>query len=173
MLQSAPLILFRLHTCYQPGGASERAAVLGNLQSPIQPTSLDDALAWLRSWPRWVQRCRDLNMMVPDGTILAKALTAATMKFVGENPDTHFRTLRSSLRIDGQPAFSDVVKYHQHLQAEVESIVSARTAVPAPSPAIKVLGAGASGSSPSSLSTKPPCKYFLKPSGCRRGHEQA
>ena len=71
--------------------------------------------------------------------------------------------------IDGQPAFSDVVKYHQHLQAEVESIVSARTAVPAPSPAIKVLGAGASGSSPSSPSTKPPCKYFLKPSGCRRG----
>ncbi|CAE7207787.1 unnamed protein product [Symbiodinium sp. CCMP2592] len=90
-VQSAPLILFRLHTCYQPGGANERSAVLGNLQSPTQPTTVDDALTWLRSWPRWVQRCKDLNMMVPDGTILAKALTTVTAKFVAENQDTHFR----------------------------------------------------------------------------------
>ncbi|CAE7254018.1 unnamed protein product [Symbiodinium sp. CCMP2592] len=127
-VQSAPLILFRLHTCYQPGGASARSAVLGSLQNPVHPSTLDEALTWLRSWPRWVQRCKDLNMMIPDSTILAKALTSATAKYVGENPDTHVRTqlLRSSLRIDGQPAFSDVVKYHQHLQAEVESMVSSR-----------------------------------------------
>ncbi|CAE7630141.1 unnamed protein product [Symbiodinium sp. CCMP2592] len=141
-VQSAPLILFRLHTCYQPGGASERSAVLGNLQNPVQPSSLEEALIWLRSWPRWVQRCKDLNMIIPDGTILAKALTSTTMKYMMENPDTHFRTqlLRSSLRIDGQPAFADVVKYHQHLQAEVESMLASRTVVQVATPTIKALG---------------------------------
>ncbi|CAE7623069.1 unnamed protein product [Symbiodinium sp. CCMP2592] len=122
-VQSAPLMLFRLHTCYQPGGANERSAVLGSLQSPTAPTSVDEALTWLRSWPR-----KDLNMMVPDGTILARALTMVTTKFVADNADTHFRTqlLRSSLRIDGQPKIADVIKYHQHLQAEIESMIAAR-----------------------------------------------
>ncbi|CAE7367174.1 unnamed protein product [Symbiodinium sp. CCMP2592] len=171
-VQSAPLMLFRLHTCYQPGGANERSAVLGNLQSPTQPTTVDDALTWLRSWPRWVQRCKDLNMMVPDGTILAKALTTVTAKFVAENQDTHFRTqlLRSSLRIDGQPGLMDVVKYHQHLQAEVESMIAARAALPVQTPAIKAMTTSPSSPSASSASpSKPPCKYFLKQGGCRRG----
>ena len=82
-VQSSPMILFRLHTCYQPGGASERAAVLNALQSPALPQSLDEALVWLRSWPRWVQRCKDLNMMVPDGSVLSKALTMSSSKYVG------------------------------------------------------------------------------------------
>ena len=97
-VQSAPLVLFRLHTCYQPGGASERSAVLSNLQNPIQPASLDEALVWLRSWPRWVQRCKDLNMVIPDGTILARTLTAATTKYMSENADTHFRTPTSPVK---------------------------------------------------------------------------
>eukprot|EP00439_Symbiodinium_sp_Y106_P024919 s8393_g3.t1 len=187
-VQSAPLVLFRLHTCYQPGGASERSAVLSNLHNPIVPASLDEALVWLRSWPRWVQRCKDLNMVIPDGTILARTLTAATTKYMSENADTHFRRwvqrckdlnmvipdgtilartltaattkymsenadthfrtqlLRSSLRIDGQPAFQDVLKYHQHLQAEAESMISSRATLLPSSTAVRLGNAFAGGS---------------------------
>ena len=170
-VQSMPMILFRLHTCYQPGGASERSAVLSNLQSPVQPTTLEAALQWLRSWPRWLQRCKDLNMMIPDGSVLAKALTTATSKYVGENADAHFRTqlLRSSLRIDSQPAVADVVKYQQHLQAEVEALMSARSASSTTAPAVKSVAAEQAASSATGGAAKPPCKYFLKASGCRRG----
>ena len=171
-VQSMPMILFRLHTCYQPGGASERSTVLSNLQNPVQPTTLEGALTWLRAWPRWLQRCRDLKMMVPDGSVLARALTSATTKFVNENSDTQFRTqlLRSSLRIDAQPELGDVIKYQQHLQAEVESLMSSRSLNSSTNPALKAMtptqNPAASSTAPS---TKPGCKYFVKATGCRRG----
>ena len=138
-VQSMPVILFRLHTCYQPGGASERSAVLGNLQNLVQPHSIEASLEWLRSWPRWVQRCKDLNMMAPDGSVLARALTSATSRFVSDNADVQFRTqlLRSSLRIDAQPSLTDVTKYQQHLQAEVESLMAAKAVQSGGHPAVK------------------------------------
>ena len=60
-------------------------------------------------------------MMVPDGSVLAKALTTTSARFMAESPDTQFRTqlLRSSLRIDSQPSQADVARYQQHLQAEL------------------------------------------------------
>ncbi|CAE7239682.1 unnamed protein product [Symbiodinium sp. CCMP2456] len=179
VVQHTVLIMFRLHTMYQPGGASEKTLVLGNLQSPVSCDSLDDALAWLRAWPRWIQRCQDLSMMCPDGTVLAKTLTAVTSKFIAEGGDAQFRTqlLRSTLRIDGQPSLDDVKRYHQHLQAELESAAVSRTLPPALLPRVKAIGVGAqqerstsSVSSPTSQS-KTPCKYFFKASGCRRGQK--
>ena len=165
-VQSMPAILFRLHTCYQPGGASERSAVLGNLQNPTHPTTIEEALTFLRAWPRWLQRCKDLNMMVPDGSVLARALTTTTAPFLKDSPDAQFRTqlLRSSLRIDAQPTVGDVLKYQQHLQAEVESMMAARSMTPLPTPALKAMGTTTPSSSPSNAGgAKQPCKYFLKP----------
>ncbi|CAE7943608.1 TY2B-B, partial [Symbiodinium sp. KB8] len=127
------------------------------------------------SWPRWMQRCKDLNMTTPDGSVLAKALTVVTARFIGENADTQFRTqlMRSSLRIDAQPTVTDVMKYHQHLQAEIESLMSARALSASPGPAVKNVSAVNSPSAPSTGqgSQKQPCKYFVKASGCRRGQK--
>ena len=176
IVQHATLILFRLHTMYQPGGASEKTLVLGNLQTPSTCASLDEALIWLRAWPRWIQRCQDLNMMCPDGTVLSRALTTVTSKFIAEGADAQFRTqlLRSTLRIDGQPSLDDVKRYHQHLQAELESAAAARTSTTLQQPKIQAAGVQGQGdkqqaSTNSSNTTKAPCKYFFKPSGCRRG----
>ena len=173
VVQSMPMIMFRLHTCYQPGGASERSTVLSNLQNPTPPTSLEGSLTFLRAWPRWLQRCRDLNMMVPDGSVLARALTIATAKYISENSDSQFRTqlLRSSLRIDSQPTLEDVVKYQTHLQAEVEAMMSSRTVTPSNPVSVKSMGTGGSGTTPTTTSQKPQCKYFVKQSGCRRGQK--
>ncbi|CAE7421078.1 Eef1g [Symbiodinium sp. CCMP2592] len=41
-----------------------------------------------------------------------------------EEPGTQM--MRSSLRIDARPSLEDIMKYHQHLQAEVENIVASR-----------------------------------------------
>ncbi|CAE7732746.1 RE2, partial [Symbiodinium sp. CCMP2456] len=179
VVQNAVLIMFRLHTTYQPGGASEKGIVLANLQTSAQLDTLEEALSWLRSWPRWVQRCLDLHMLCPDGTVLARTLTSATSRFIAENSDSQFRTqlLRSTLRIDGQPSLEDVRRYHQHLQAELGSMAVSKH-VTAPLPKIKALtgaqpqqqqpalAAGAGGATPSQ---KQPCRYFYKSGGCRRG----
>eukprot|EP00439_Symbiodinium_sp_Y106_P049664 s2277_g6.t1 len=69
--QSAVMVLFRLYTTYQPGGAAERAVVLRHLQGSDPPADVAACLDALRSWPRWLQRCKDMNMTVPDGSILA------------------------------------------------------------------------------------------------------
>ncbi|CAE7228630.1 RE1, partial [Symbiodinium sp. CCMP2456] len=123
--QSAVMVMFRLYTTYQPGGAAERGVVLKHLQGEEAPGDVTACLNMLRSWPRWLQRCRDMNMTVPDGTLLARSLTTAAGKFLAENPDAVFRTqlVRSTYRIDAQPKIEDVVRYQQHLQAEIENIV--------------------------------------------------
>ena len=178
IVQHATRILFHLHTMYQPGGASEKTLVLGSLQTPSTCTSLDEALVWLRAWPRWIQRCQDLHMMCPDGTVLSRALTTVTSKFIAEGADAQFRTqlLRSTLRIDGQPSLDDVKRYHQHLQAELESAAAARTSTTMQQPKIQAAGVQGQGdkqqySNTSTTTTKAPCKYFFKPSGCRRGQK--
>ncbi|CAE7231746.1 RE2 [Symbiodinium sp. CCMP2456] len=178
VVQSSPMILFRLHTTYQPGGASERSTVLSNLQSSVQFETMEECLVWLRAWPRWMQRCRDLKMMVPDGSVLARTLTTTTSKFMTENLDARFRTqlLGSSLRIDTQPSQADVSRYQQHLQAEMEALIASRPGQLGAHVKVKAMGTTSTPSSPTSTgpqattgSGKGLCKYFFKQSGCRKG----
>ena len=170
--QSMPLLLFRLYTVYQPGGAGERSTILQRLQASERPSTIDDCLRQLRAWPRWVQRCQDMGMSVPDGTVLARGLTNLTAGTIGSVPDAMyamFRTqlVRATLRIDQQPSLSDVMKYQQHLQAEVENLASSSTS-PGTSPSVRAITAKG-GFSGGGVNPKPGCKFFLKPSGCRRG----
>ena len=94
-------------------------------------------------------------------------------KFLGENQDAVFRTqlVRSTYRIDAQPKIEDVVRYQQHLQAEIENIVISKTATAAPTIAVKAATPTTTGTSPTSSPSTRPCKYFLKASGCRRGNK--
>ena len=80
--QSAVSMLFRVYTLYQPGGAAERGVVLRHLQSTDVPGDIAVCLDRLRSWPRWLQRCKDMGMTLPDGSLLARSLSATTNKFL-------------------------------------------------------------------------------------------
>ena len=171
--QSMPLLLFRLYTLYQPGGAGERATILQRLQGGQTPKTVEECLYHLRAWPRWVQRCQDMGMAVPDGSVLAKGLTTLTTTTINQVPDAMFRTqlVRATLSIDQQPALSDVIKYQQHLQAEVENLASSTTTfttTPMNTPMVRATGV-VGGAQSSGANVKPGCNYFLKPSGCRRG----
>ena len=168
--QSAVLMLFRVYTTYQPGGAAERGVVLKHLQGMDVPGDISACLERLRSWPRWLQRCRDMGMTIPDGSLLARSLSSTTAKYLAENQDALFRTqlMRSTYRIDAQPGIDDVVRYQQHLQAEIENIMISKASAGVTGPSVKAVTPAPTSMASSSQNTKP-CKYFLKPSGCRRG----
>ena len=177
LTQDTPRMLFRLHTLYQPGGGAERHEMLRRLQMPSDYLTtgdgIDDVIALLRAWPRWLARCQAVGMSPPDPTVLTKGLASLTDRHIQASADAAFRTamLRTTLRLDGQPTLDQVVAYQRHLQAELE-VLAAGTTKSTATP--KVRAADATGSSPTTGKIKDKagaelCKYFMKASGCRRG----
>ncbi|CAE7498469.1 GIP [Symbiodinium sp. CCMP2456] len=174
--QDTAKIVFRLYTWYQPGGSAERQEVLRRLQAPsefLKGEAIADVLKVLRSWPRWLNRCYSMGMTAPDPTVMARGLMTLTSKTISLSPDATFRTamLRTSLRLDGQPSMQQVGAYQRHLQAELEGLAAGMTTMTT-APRIQAVDAG----SPKAErdTTKPAtdvCRYFLKPSGCRRGEK--
>ena len=180
LTQKAPAMLFRLFVWYQPGGSAERQEVLKRLQSPQDYLTGDTpemVLAEVRSWPRWLSRCKMMGMTPPDPLVMSRGLQALTAKSINSSTDASFRTsmLRSTYRLDGQPTLEQVQGYQKHLQAELEGIVGAQRAS----------GTSASGTALRAIETTSPttspkapkpreksqelCRYFAKPSGCKRG----
>ena len=166
--------VFRLFVIFQPGGSAEKTHVLKQLQNPSQPSNLQECLGVLRSWPRWLRRCSQVGMLIPDPSVLAASLTKITSPFLAQYPDSNFRTqlLRTTLRIEASPTVEAVESYHNHLLAELEVIMSSSGVVRA-KPQLNAL----EGSSPTASSGSPVkgnkneamCKYFVKSAGCRRG----
>ena len=166
--------IFRLYIAYQPGGSAEKGHVLRQLQNPQSPSNLQECLTVLRSWPRWVQRCKQVGMAIPDPTVLAASLTKIASPYLVQSQDASFRTqlLRTTLRLEASPTEESVEAYHTHLLAEVEMIVSPGN-VSKGKPSLSSMEGQPSPASPSSPSKgakgELPCKYFLKANGCRRG----
>ena len=181
--QNAAHIMFRLHTMYQPGGASERNLVQKNLQDPPLIKDVVSGVTLLRAWGRWYRRCLECGMAVPDTSILARGLTNMSSSIIGKHQDVLFRTqcVRSALHIDLHPSGEEVLDYHKHLLAEFETLAGAIDVkkTDAPNPKLQAMdAAGGSGSQPSGKdqgnggkgggkSNK--CKYFLSPKGCKYG----
>ena len=181
--QNAAHIMFRLHTMYQPGGASERNLVQKNLQDPPLIKDVVSGVTLLRAWGRWYRRCLECGMAVPDTSILARGLTNMSSSIIGKHQDVLFRTqcVRSALHIDLHPSGEEVLDYHKHLLAEFETLAGAIDVkkTDAPNPKLQAIDpAGGTGSQPSGKdqgnggkgggkSNK--CKYFLSPKGCKYG----
>ena len=180
--QDSVRMMFRLYVRFQPGGAAERHDVLRRLQAPgefMGGEDIDHVLKALRSWPRWLARCKAVRMEPPDPTVLAKGLLQMTDKLIAGSADASFRTamLRTSLRLDAQPSLDSVQAYQKHLQAEIEVLAaSARTSSTTTTPKVRTVEASGS-SSPIRQKNKEKdksgemCRYFAKPSGCKRGEK--
>ena len=181
--QDVTQLVFRLFVLYQPGGSSERGHTLAQLQSPPHGTNVAETLEILRGWPRHLRRCQQLGMSAPDPTVLAKGLDMATAKVITGNPDAHFRTqlLRTSLRLDAKPTLRQVEDYQRHLQAEVEQMAAAGGMDT--NPKIRATSTSSMPHPGTTMTSSPPtsptgkdtnealCRYFSKPSGCRRGEK--
>ncbi|CAE7301732.1 RE1 [Symbiodinium sp. CCMP2592] len=124
-------LLFRLMTLYQPGGEAERSRILNNLQNPPEETEPQKIVEALRSWDRWLRRCKELSLATPDPTILARGLNKMVRKLVEQNADMGFRTnlVRSTLQVDTRPSYTSIDTYYKHLMGECEALAVATSSL--------------------------------------------
>ena len=117
-------VLSRLMTSYQPGGLSEKAAILSALDSPEEAQTLAQAVVGLRRWLRWHRRAGEVNVVRPDATIQVKGLGRLMKKVLRDHPDLGFRIqlAKTTLAIDTTPTETTVMTYANHLLAEVEQV---------------------------------------------------
>ena len=178
-------ILSRAMLQFQPGGLTERSAILTALEAPMEAATVGSAIQQLRRWMRWKRRALEVGVSIPDRSILMKGLGRLVRKIVSSYPDLNFRLslVKSSLLVETVPTLETVTQYSEHLLAELEQMgqQAKRKEVMAESqPKVKKFEE-ASGSKPEER-TRPkgkpqeefegrrkPCRFYLTDSGCRRG----
>ena len=82
-------VLARLMTCYQPGGLSEKGAILSALDSPEEAVGLSQAVIGLRRWLRWHRRAGEVGVVRPDSTILVKGVGRLTRHILRDSQTLH------------------------------------------------------------------------------------
>ena len=178
-MMSALGILAKGMTTYQPGGLSERAAILNSLESPTESSTTAGAIQTLRKWIRWLHRAEELGVSVPDASILIKGLTKLMRRVVQTNQELSFRLslVRNSLMVDVLPSHTNVKQYAQHLLAELEQMGQQKKSdgVPESGPKAKRLeeagrleGQKMKFQEGEAREAKP-CKFYLTEQGCRKG----
>ncbi|CAE7357873.1 unnamed protein product, partial [Symbiodinium sp. CCMP2456] len=120
-------LIFRLLTIYQPGGQQEKVHILQSLQQPEAESTASRAVTALRTWARWLRRCRELGVTAPDPSLLARGLSTMTKQVLDKDMEVNFRTnlVRSTLLVDTTPSYDSVEKYYHHLLAECEAMAVA------------------------------------------------
>ena len=186
-VQGTHQILFRLMIVYQPGGAQDRAQLLRQLDVSESAAGPTEAIASLRRWYRLLQRAADIGVKLPDESIQTRSLTMIVKKTAESFPDFKFRMAlaRTELQIDTRPTQDNVMRYLQHLLAELEhlggskkpiatagatSAVSTTTAATTTLKGLQTPSDAAPKAKAKSVAEKP-CKYFATDDGCRRGKE--
>ena len=121
---STTKLLYRLLQIYQPGGEVEKVKILSQLQSPPAESDPQKAVEALRTWNRWLRRCRELNVQAPDPSLLTRGLNGLVKQVLDKHPDASFRTslLKSNLRVDTNPSYDTVESYYRHLMGECEAL---------------------------------------------------
>ena len=174
-----PSLLFRLRILYQPGGASERAAVLKHLEGKSVGEDVHECVAALRKWRRYLERAEAMHVSVPDASILLRALETIVWRVLAAYPEVKFRVdlTKNELQLQGRPTLDAVLRFHTHILAELQMIAPVPSS--ATSATLKAIGNGQSGgtgetASPTSSPTKKgssklPCKFFSSKTGCVKG----
>ncbi|CAE7520995.1 RE1 [Symbiodinium sp. CCMP2456] len=167
--------LFKLFTIYAPGGASERASLIKQLEH-IQPqNNVVEMIAALHKWKKLIGRAAEMGVSLPDGSVLLVALEAAIKNLTENNKDISFKLnmAKSELGLPYKPALSAVLTYADHVIAELQQVI------PFGNQIAKLKGANVDPRTPSSSTSptgkgqgqkqQPPCKFWSTDEGCRRG----
>ena len=166
--------LFKLCSIYAPGGATERASLIRQLESiPVHEGVLEVTLA-LRKWKKLLGRASEMGVSLPDGSVLLVAVEAATRKVVEGHRDIAFKLnmAKQNLQLPHLPLVASVLAYVDHILAELQQVIPLGRG-----DVIKLKGLQSDPSSPTSSANSPTrpggakngCKYFLSDDGCRRG----
>ena len=175
-------VLSRLMLCYQPGGLSEKGAILTAVDSPEEATGLTQAVLGMRKWLRWHRRAGEVGVVRPDSTILVKGLGRLLRKVLKDNPDFAFRVqlAKSSLAIDTAPTDLSVMHYANHVLAELEQIAhqdrkkkeDQKTGAEPKAKRLAEEGEkaeGKGGFKGGEKGERPLCRFFNTDEGCRKG----
>ena len=190
---SSTAILFRLYVRHQPGGAGEKAILLGQLTTLQKSSTMAELASALRMWRRYFARAREVEASLPDGVLLIKALETAVVQIAKEDSQAAFRlsTSRQQLALDERPMEHSIWSFSQCLLAEAETLsllkTSSTTTTNVGTPVrLKQMDAEAPQSSPQKQGTpggagsksgkgqavpmsEQPCKFFRSETGCKAG----
>ena len=176
-------MITRLMTIYQPGGLSEKAIILKALEQPQEASCLSSALTGLRRWLRWKRRATEVQVALPDASVLVKGLNKLVRKVLENNKELGFRInlAKTTLMVESIPRAETVHQLAEHLVAEIEAIAhlesrTQRSEKPENKVAIKKFEeqqkfgekGGSKGHSNGERST-PLCRFFISEAGCKKG----
>ena len=172
----------RLMTIYQPGGLSEKAIILKALEQPQEASCLSSALVGLRRWLRWKRRAAEVQVALPDASVLVKGLNKLVKKVLEANKELGFRInlAKTTLLVESIPREETVHQLAEHLVAEIEAIAhlemktgkGEKTEV---KPVLKKFeewkGGEKGGNRGGGGQERTPitCRFFISDAGCKKG----
>ena len=128
-------MIFLVHCAYQPGGAGEKAHLLQFLTSPEVGSGLDGTLQLARKWVRLLRRGRELQLVLPDPSLLCRGLDrVVSATFSGnKHPSASFRIASFKLerQLDYKATLVDAEDYAYLVVGELEAALLAQP-LPAP-----------------------------------------
>ena len=176
-------ILYRLHVLYAPGGVNERTTILKQLEGAQGGDNVVDVITSLRKWRRNLTRALEMSVSPPDASVLLKGIELISGNAVKKQPDVHFllALARNELQLQNRPTQETVLRYYDHVLAELQQTTPARSASRTSgtgdeAPKLRAVD-GQAGTGGTALRTPPgspsktakPCKFFQSEAGCRRG----
>ena len=180
---STDQVMYKLCVTFQPGGGAERTKLLQNITDSKCGSSVPEILDWIRTWRRYVQRAREIQVTLPDGLVLLGALSKCTDMLSSKSPQVAYRLnlVRQQLNLDQLPTADTILSYSEHLQAEAEEMMLGSQ--PKGQSAVRAAAFGVSGtngvSEPAfgdhegkgSIPRKGACKHWMTDKGCAWGDQ--
>ena len=126
---SSTAIIYKLLVRFQPGGAGEKQLLLSQLTTIPKAKDVTEAAAGIRNWRRHYGRAQEVEVALPDGVLLLKALDTP-LQFLGNmDPQAAFRLSQSrmQLQLDQQPTHQNLWAFSQCLLAEAETLALLQT----------------------------------------------
>ena len=131
---TAEAMVFMVHCAYQPGGAGEKAHLLQFLTVPETGNGLENTLLLARKWIRLFRRGRELQVVLPDPSLLCRGLDKlVSATFSGnKHPSASFRiaSFRLERQLEYRATAVDIEDYAYLILGELEA---AQLAQPLPS----------------------------------------
>ncbi|CAE7291385.1 GIP, partial [Symbiodinium microadriaticum] len=173
----------------------DRAQLLRQLDVSESSAGPAEAVVSIRRWYRLLQRAADLNIALPDESLQVRSLCNIVKKTSEQNADFKFRVAlaKTELQIDSRPSQANVMRFLQHLLAELEQLgAGSRKASSLATPASTATAAGPTSTTTTSLKAvqptadspkgkgkaavvspgqKKPCQWFGTDNGCRNGKQ--
>ena len=97
-------IIFQVLKQFQPGGLNERQELLKSLTELPTANNGHEAVLTLQAWLRRISRARNMQVQLPDGSILLAALDQLAKTLLSQNTHIGFRLnlSRHQLKLDYQ-----------------------------------------------------------------------